>query len=98
MADTDPPNKVDDLKAPPDGSGIAPDADAFEEQVSGSEEKHHGEHEGNGEAEDAGFFRYRAGGVGRVDYGGAVGVDRHLVLLVHCSCQLTSGAKARLFF
>ena len=95
MADTDPPDKVDDLKSPADGSGVAPDANAFEEQVSGGVEQHHGEHEGDAEAEEpsvgsgtgqhdrADFFGDRAKGVARLDYGSALEFGRRFVVLVH---------------
>src|SRR6266567_3071596 len=95
MADADPPDKVDDGEAPSDGDGDAPDADAFEEEVSDGEQHHHGEHEGDAEAKEpsvgggtgqhdgADLFRDRTESVPGFDDGSAIGVDRRFVFVSH---------------
>jgi len=52
VTDADPPHEVDDGEAPSDRDGHAPDADAFQDQVSDGVEHHHRQHEGNAEAEE----------------------------------------------
>ena len=110
MADTDPPDEVDDGEAPSDGDGDAPDADAFEEEVSDGVEHHHGEHEGDAEAEEpsvgggtgqhdgADFFRDRAEGVAGFDDGSAIEFGGRFVLLRHAGLRNSSGAKALISF
>ena len=41
VADSDPPDEIDDGKSPADRNVDAPDADAFDEQVADGEQQHH---------------------------------------------------------
>src|SRR4051812_13216601 len=50
MADTDPPDKIDDGKAPRDRHIDAPDTDAAHEQVGDRNHQHHREKKSDGEA------------------------------------------------
>ena len=43
VADTDPPDKIDDGEAPADGDRDAPNADALEEQITDGKQQHHGQ-------------------------------------------------------
>ena len=52
VADTDPPDEVDDGESPTDGNVDAPDADAFDEQVGDGEQQHHGQQERDAEADE----------------------------------------------
>ena len=52
VADTDPPDEVDDGEAPADRDVDAPDADAPEKQVADGEQHHHRQHEAEAEADE----------------------------------------------
>ncbi len=60
MADADPPDEVDDCESPPDGDVDAPDARAFQEQVTERVQQHHRDHEAGTEADHPSHGR-RAG-------------------------------------
>ena len=105
MANTDPPDEVDDGESPADGNGGTPYADALEEKVSDGVEHHHRQHEGNaetqkpsvgggtGQHDGADFLRDRAEGVARLDYRSPVCIDRRFVLLAHAACEIPQGLK-----
>jgi hypothetical protein len=79
VADSDPPDEVDDGEAPADGDGHAPDADALQKQIADGVQHHHGQHESEAEADEpsvgrgagqhdgADLFRDRAEGVAGLD-------------------------------
>ena len=52
VANTDPPDEVDDGESPADGDVDAPDADAFEEQIPDGVEHHHRHQEDDAETQD----------------------------------------------
>src|SRR5579864_3004685 len=95
MADSDPPDEIDDGESPPDGDGHAPDADALQKKIADRVEHHHREYEAQTKAHEpavrsgtrqhdrADLFCDRAEGVARLDHRRALRLYRHLVLLVH---------------
>ncbi len=95
VADTDPPDEVDDGESPADGDGDAPYANALEEKIAKGVEQHHGRQEGDAKADEpavggrarqndgAYFFGDRAEGVSRLDDRSAFEFGRRFVLLVH---------------
>src|SRR5262249_32389784 len=52
MADSDPPDEVDDVERPTDWNVIAPDADAFQHQVGDGVEQHQRAQKHDRESED----------------------------------------------
>jgi hypothetical protein len=52
VADTDPPDEVDNGKAPRDGDGDAPDAGAFKEEPGNGDHEQHGDAAGKRKAEE----------------------------------------------
>ena len=92
VADTDPPDEVDDGEAPADGDGHAPDADALQEEIADGIEHHHREHEADAEADEpavrsgtgqhdrADFFRDRAEGVSGLDDRSSIADGRPICL------------------
>src|SRR5215470_8080 len=95
MAYTDPPDEVDDSKAPSDGDVDAPDACAFEDEVSDGIEHHHRCQEEDAKADKpsvggrtrqdngADFFGNRTEGVAGCDNGSPLDLGRRFVLLWH---------------
>src|SRR5581483_231685 len=95
MADTDPPDEVDNGEAPSDRDGDAPDADALQEQIPDGKQHHHGRHEAEtepdepsvrrraGQHDGADLFRDRAESVPGLDNGCAFEFGGRFVLLWH---------------
>ena len=52
VADTDPPDEVDDVERPADGNVVAPDADARQQQVADGHVQDHQQHERDEEPEE----------------------------------------------